>query len=123
MEFTLIFIKAYAYILALAWPLVSSLVLSVVLMGQIVGRLEHWTPFDSLYWTFITATTVGYGDIRPSRRVSRVLSILIAFVGLIFTGILVSIAVETTSIVFANITDVSTIKADLEKIIGVDPNR
>ncbi len=117
MEFTIIFTKAFAFMLVVAWPLLSSLILSIVLLGQVVGRLEGWKPFNSLYWTFITATTVGYGDIRPGRRVSRVLTILIVFIGLIFTGILVSMAVETTSRVFAEVADTEEVRTKFEKLI------
>lgn len=117
MEFTVIFTKSYFYILSLAWPLLVSLMLSIVLLGQLVGRLEKWTPFNSLYWAFITATTVGYGDIRPSRPISRVLSIFIALVGLVFTGIMVAVAVETTSFVYAEVADVDKIRMDLKRLV------
>ena len=120
MEFTVLFIKAFTFMIVLSWPLMSSLVLTIVLMGQMVGRLEKWTPFNSLYWTFITATTVGYGDIRPARKASRVLAILIAFVGLIFTGILVSIAVATTTHIYAELVDVDQVKQELDRILSDD---
>jgi voltage-gated potassium channel len=78
-----------------------SLVAFIIVIGQIVGKKEGWLPFESFYWSFITATTVGYGDIRPTRRSSRVLSIVIAFAGLLFSGILVAIAVHSASIALA----------------------
>ncbi len=71
-----------------------SLVAAVAVLGQVVGRKEGWSLFDSLYWSFITATTVGYGDIRPTHRVSRVVAVLIALLGLSMTGILVAIVVH-----------------------------
>ena len=55
-----------------------SLALLITLLGQTVGFRESWGRFDSLYRAFITATRVGYGDIRPVARLSRVLSVLIA---------------------------------------------
>jgi voltage-gated potassium channel len=59
------------------------------------------SPFDSFYWSFITATTVGYGDVRPERRVSRILSILIALVGLTLTGILIAVAIHAATLALA----------------------
>ena len=93
--------KEFAYGLWIASPLLLSLVLVVTALGQVVGRMEGWSPFDSFYWSFITATTVGYGDVRPERRGSRILSILIALVGLTFTGILIAVAVHSATIALA----------------------
>jgi len=72
----------------------------IIMVGLIVSRLENWPKFDSVYWAFITATTVGYGDMRPKRKASRILAILISFNGLIFTGILIAIAVEAVGVAF-----------------------
>jgi voltage-gated potassium channel len=63
--------------------------------------MEGWSSFDSFYWSFITATTVGYGDLRPELRGSRILSILIALVGLTLTGILIAVAVHAATIALA----------------------
>jgi len=72
----------------------------VVALGLIVGRIESWTKFDSLYWAFITALTIGYGDIKPTKKRSRVLSVLLGTLGIMLTGILVAITVEAASSTF-----------------------
>lgn len=66
----------------------------ITVLGQLVGRSEGWPPFDSFYWSFVTATTVGYGDLRPVKRASRIIAIVIALMGLALTGILIAIAVH-----------------------------
>src|ERR1700757_1507978 len=63
-----------------------SLALGITVLGQIAGKKERWTVFDSFYWSFVTATTVGYGDLRPVNGTSRILAILIAIMGLTFTA-------------------------------------
>jgi hypothetical protein len=98
---TTTFLKEFVFGIWVTSPLLLSLVLAVTLLGQIVGRREGWSPFESLYWSFITATTVGYGDLRPQKRVSRILSILIALLGFMLTGILVAVAVHSGSIALA----------------------
>lgn len=98
---TTTFVKEFAYGLWIASPLLLSLALVVAALGQVVGKMEGWSPFDSFYWSFITATTVGYGDIRPERRVSRILSILIALVGLTLTGILIALAIHAATLALA----------------------
>lgn len=95
-------------------PLLFLIVLVTICFGQIVGHVESWPKFDSLYWSFITATTVGYGDIRPLCRTSKVLSILIALTGLVLTGIIVAIAVRAASYAF-------NIHVDLIQIKGQTP--
>lgn len=102
MEFTFQFIKYFYYGLDLAAPLLIFLALVIVLLGQIVGQRESWSRFDSLYWSFITATTVGYGDIRPLQKLSKTISVLIALTGMIFTGIIVALAINAASISFTS---------------------
>jgi len=41
---------------------------------------------DALYWTFVTATTVGYGDVTPVTSEGRVLAGLVIFVGIGLVG-------------------------------------
>ena len=96
MDFTVDFLQTFYKATLLISPILITLSIIVIGLGQFVGRLEKWDRLDTLYWSLITATTVGYGDIRPKRHLSRMVAILIAIFGVIFTGILVSIAIEAT---------------------------
>ena len=100
MKFTLVFLDLFFYGLYLAAPLLLTLVFVIILMGYNVGRKEKWPFYDALYWAFITATTVGYGDMRPTRKISKALAVFIAFIGLIFTGIVVAIALQSAAEAF-----------------------
>jgi voltage-gated potassium channel len=97
MEFTYSYLSYFVGYLAFAAPLLGLMAMLIIVLGLIVGRIESWNWFDSIYWAFITATTVGYGDIRPLRPVPRLLSILVALVGVIFTGLLVALAVSAAT--------------------------
>lgn len=80
-------------------PILLTLLGFVVINGMIIGRLEGWRLGDALYHAFINATTVGYGDLRPTKGPSKALAVLNAFVGLLTTGVFVGIgvyAVEAT---------------------------
>jgi voltage-gated potassium channel len=95
---TVTFLKQFGRGLWLTLPLILSLAAAITLLGQAVGRKEGWSRFDSFYWSFITATTVGYGDIRPVKRRSRIFAILIAFLGLTLTGIVIAVAVQAATL-------------------------
>lgn len=100
MEMAAEFLRLFLRHLYLTWPVLLLLVLILALLGQIVGRHEGWSKFDALYWSFITAFTVGYGDFRPIRRLSKALSVVIALAGVILTGIVVAVALHAAQIVF-----------------------
>lgn len=60
------------------------------------SSLDRFSILDSIYFALITATTVGYGDIRPKQKVSKLIAVCIALLGLITTGIIVTVGVLAT---------------------------
>jgi voltage-gated potassium channel len=103
MEFTFKYIGYFTEHLLLAWPLLGFMALLIATLGVIVGVSETWKPFDAIYWAFITATTVGYGDVRPKNRFSRCVSVLIALVGVTFTGLIVALAINAATLSFKDV--------------------
>jgi len=97
MELIIKFLEVFFWAIYFLGPLLIILLSVVIAFGQVVGRWEKWSRFDALYWSLITASTVGYGDIRPTRRRSKVLSILIAVMGIILTGFIVAISVNAAT--------------------------
>ncbi len=115
MEFTITFVELFFWTTYLVAPLLVFLSVSIIILGLIVSRIEKWDLFDGLYWSFITATTVGYGDIRPLKKVSKTLSVFIALVGMMFTGIIISITLNTTSVAVEKHADERVIEKLKEK--------
>ena len=53
------------------------------LFGSFVYKMfEGWSTLDSCYFLMVTSTTVGYGDIVPTTRVSKLFTIFYAFIGM-----------------------------------------
>lgn len=100
MDISLAFIELFFWSVYLISPLLFLLGIIVSILGLYVGRIEGWTKFNSLYWALITASTVGYGDIRPLKKRSKILSIIIALNGIMFTGILVAVTISSATTAF-----------------------
>src|SRR5271168_3422061 len=94
---TITFLREFGTGIWVAAPILLSLAILIVLLGHFVGRHEGWSRFDSIYWSFVTATTVGYGDVRPTKRSSKIVAIVIATLGLVLSGILIAIAVRAVT--------------------------
>ncbi len=47
--------------LGVVWPILSGVLLVMVGSGLAIGFLERWGVGDSLYFTFVTGLTIGYG--------------------------------------------------------------
>jgi hypothetical protein len=46
--------------------------------------------FEALYFSFVTLTTVGYGDIIPVSNAARMLAVTEAATGLFFVAVLIA---------------------------------
>ena len=110
MEFTITFLKIFAWSVYLIAPLLIFLSAIVIVFGQIVTRIEKWNKYDGLYWSMITATTVGYGDIRPLTKLSKAFSVMIAIVGMMFTGLIIAITLQATTTAIEKHIDPSVIE-------------
>ena len=61
--------------------LITSLI--ILLIGTFVYHyLEGWSYIDSLYFSVITLTTVGYGDLSPQTNGGKIFTIFYIFIGL-----------------------------------------
>ena len=107
MRFTFEFFNILYIDLLHAAPLLAFLLALIIVFGYFIGRIEGWSLFDSLYHAFINATTVGYGDFRPADKRAKFLAVMLAIIGLIFTGMVVAIALHAANYAFAQVYEVS----------------
>lgn len=62
----------------------------IITGGIAIHFVEEMTVFDGIWWSFVTATTVGYGDISPATPVGRVIAAILMIVGIGLIGSLTS---------------------------------
>jgi voltage-gated potassium channel len=69
--------------------------IALIVLGAFIISLTEARPFgEALYFAFITGLTVGYGDIVATTAIGQVISVLLGLIGLLFTGLVVAIAVR-----------------------------
>jgi hypothetical protein len=66
-------------------------------LGALIGRLEAWPLGDAAYFTLVTGLTIGYGDLVPTHIAARLLAVLIAFSGILLTGLVAAVGVQALS--------------------------
>ena len=71
----------------------------ILLVGTVFYHLvEGWSWFDSLYFSVITLSTVGYGDFSPITSASKLFTVVDIFLGIsIFVSFASMLAKERVS--------------------------
>ncbi len=61
---------------------ISIFLIAIILGSFVYVSLEGWRFLDALYFTAMTVTTVGYGDIVPITDAGKIFTILFSFFGI-----------------------------------------
>ena len=57
--------------------------IAMILTGSVcISYAEEMSFWDSIWWAFVTTTTVGYGDISPATPLGRIIAGLLMLVGI-----------------------------------------
>ena len=80
--------------LRVVWPILSGVIVAQLFLGIIVGFIEGWPMSDGAYFTFVTGLTIGYGDLVPKRFSSRLIAVIIGFLGILLTGLVAAVGVR-----------------------------
>jgi Ion channel len=65
-----------------------------LVLGAFVSFLQGWPLGDALYFTFVTALTIGYGDLVPKGFLARLIAMIIGFTGILLTGLVAAVGVR-----------------------------
>lgn len=60
----------------------------IVSSATFMSIFEDLNFKDALWWSFVTATTVGYGDISPKTDLGRIVAVILMLSGITFFGVL-----------------------------------
>ena len=80
--------------LRVVWPILSGLIVLMISLGLLVGLVEGWSIQDSLYFSFVSGLTIGFGDLVPKTLLTRALAIAIGVSGVLATALIAAIAVK-----------------------------
>ena len=89
-----LFLRALADQLRIVWPILSALFIFMMICGVAIGLVEGWSLGESLYFSFVTGLTIGYGDLVPKHALSRFLAVVIGATGIVTTGLVAAVAVS-----------------------------
>jgi voltage-gated potassium channel len=68
------------------------LVVLIAIGGLALARVESLEFWDGQYLAFVTALTIGYGDLIPQDPLGKIICILLGFIGMIWVGLIVGVA-------------------------------
>jgi hypothetical protein len=79
-----------AYLLfGIAWAHAYAIVVSIIPGSFTFPQGELHSPSEWLYYSFVTLTTVGFGDVVPTHRVARSLTIGEVLTGQLYLAVLI----------------------------------
>ncbi|TWU13381.1 Ion channel [Symmachiella macrocystis] len=72
--------------------ILQALFFLVVSGGLAFARCEGIPYSQGIYFSLITSSTIGFGDITPKTGIGQCISVYLAFIGTIYFGLIVAVA-------------------------------
>ena len=91
------FIRFTGHFFHIVWRFRSVIfwLIALIVIGAVVISFVEKIPFgDAIYFSFVTGLTIGYGEIVAKTVLGRLVALLIGLIGIIFTGMVVAVAVR-----------------------------
>lgn len=61
---------------------IASFVLIIVLGTVLFSHIEGWRWIDAFFYTTMTVTTIGYGELNPTHDLSKIITSLFAMISI-----------------------------------------
>ncbi|MBR1751341.1 MAG: two pore domain potassium channel family protein [Ruminococcus sp.] len=103
---------------------VFATVMTIITGGVLIHYAEGMGYGDGIWWAFVTATTVGYGDISPGTTYGRLIAMVLMLVGI---GLIGSLTSTLTSFFLsrqkrsASRAVINTVKEELDRFDDLTP--
>ena len=95
------FLLAHANLLGELAAVLMAFAAVILVLGTVIARFDRIPLGQAIYLAFITAFTVGFGDIVPRSPAAKVATVVLAFLGVLLVGIAVAVAVHALDIALA----------------------
>ncbi len=83
--------------------IITTLVAFIFSMGILLAFTEHLSLGNGIYLAFVSAFTVGYGDIVPHTSLGRTICVIfLPITGMLLTGIIVAAAINAIDLGLKN---------------------
>ncbi len=93
------FFRVFLKVMYAMRKILTGLISFIFVMGVFVGSIEGIGWWDGIYLAFVSALTVGYGDITPHTGIGRFICVgLLPITGMLLTGIMVAGAIKAIEI-------------------------
>lgn len=92
-----LYLKTYFSSMRKTWPIWNGSFFILIALAGLFAIVERIQFTDSLYFTFVTALTIGYGDIVPHQPLGRLIAIIIGFLGAITMGFFIALAIHSAN--------------------------
>jgi len=106
-----LFFHTYLRVLYYVRSILAGLFGTIAVFGLILAHQEGLSVWNGMYFAFITAFTVGYGDFSPTTPISKFLcALVLPILGMILTGIMVAAAMHAIGRLYREQLDTGTQK-------------
>lgn len=81
------------------WVVITVMLFLLFFGAGVISFVEGMSLVKAIYFTFITALAVGYGDITPSTLAGKLVSVFIGILGIVFFGIIIGISTRAIFVI------------------------
>ena len=93
------FFRIFLKVMYAMRKILTALFTFIILLGIFVGHIEGIGWANGIYLAFVSALTVGYGDITPHTTLGRFVCVgILPVTGMLLTGIMVAGAIKAIEI-------------------------